>query len=710
MMKWTQERLDGAVAADLAKRYRIDPILSTILAQRGITAPEQLRFYLSPELALLHNPFLFEDMETFCERIQEAIESKEKVRIFGDRDVDGITSTVLMKTELERLGLDCSYALPENDEPYGLTMEGVKAAKDAGASLLITVDCGISSIEEIKYAASLGMDTLVCDHHLSGEAMPPARCMINPKAEGCGYPFPHLAACGVVAKCIWALRLSMTELYNEPIILLHLVQKNDVIVIEAAKLENLALIDRIVEEVVPGVMKASDSRALGFIGASAPVVVLDADYEKDMLRKAFGKSIEINLIDLRPEFEKYMPIVENATLFSLSLKSKASRFAKVKSELDTLISMFSAYARFKYPQLGDGYADILDLVAIGTISDLMPLEDENRVLVRIGLEKLEKGTRASMQPFMLKLGLAGKRLASTDIGWQIAPCINASGRLGNPRIACEMLLADSQPAAEDGANRLIMLNKERKRLSEDVWDRLLPKAKHSYELFGTKLVVLQEDSVPRGIAGVMANRLMKQFNAPSIVITATTEGVHSGSMRSFGDINTRDFLMKYSDLFMDFGGHKYAGGFSIQDGNLGELLARISEDADYMDCPEQEDETIIVDAVVPPERLTPDLIKTVELFEPYGEKNPPLVFLARSARIEQAQILRAQKGPSGHLRLTISHGEYQWPAVYWHSAVKLDDEFSEGDIVDVAFHLGKNSFRNQESLQLTVIGINRVRP
>ncbi|MDD3162826.1 MAG: single-stranded-DNA-specific exonuclease RecJ [Sphaerochaetaceae bacterium] len=707
-MKWTMENQDSAQAAEISRQFNTDPVLSMILAGRGITEPSQLKFYLTPDIAMLHNPFLFDDMVNFCDRIMQAEQQKEKVFIFGDRDVDGITSTVLMKTELEKLGLECRYSLPENDAPYGMTAEGVEEAAKWGATLIITVDCGISCFEEISHASKLGMDTIICDHHLSGDTLPPAFCIIDPKIPGCGYPFADLAACGVTAKCIWALRFAHTDLYNETMILLHCTKNDKLIVIEAARLENLVTVDRVIEEIIPGVVKPSDSKVLSFIGSSTPIVVLDADYEKSLLDEAFLKKIDINLIDIRPQLESVMPVVATSTLFGLSQRSKAARYMKVKSELDTLISMFCAYVRLKHPELGKDYSEVLDLVAIGTISDLMPLSDENRVLVRTGLQVLESGKRKSMQPFMLKLGLAGKHLSSTDIGWQIAPCINAAGRLGSPSVACDMLLAKDQDTAELLAWKLVELNKQRQHLSETTWSKILPKARESYETFGSKMIVLRDDDVVRGIAGVMANRLMKQFNAPAMIITSISDDTCSGSMRSFGDMNTREFLMKYSDLFTDFGGHKYAGGFSIPKNKVDELVCRIADDADYMDCPAEEDETIPVDAVLPPEYFTPDLIKTVELFEPYGEKNPPLMFLIRKARIEQAEILRAQKGPKAHLKLTISHGSYQWPAVYWFAADKLNTEFSEGDIVDVAFKLGRNSFRNQDSLQLTIAGISRV--
>lgn len=706
-MKWTQEIIKSGDVEYLSTRYNLDPILSTIFAERGILEADKIKFFLTPEPSMLHNPFLFENMTDFCDRINAAIEDKEKVCIFGDRDVDGITSTVLMKTELERLGLDVIYTLPMNDEPYGMSIEGIDKAHEKGCTLFVSVDCGVSNIEEIAYANTLGIDTLVVDHHLGSETLPEATCIINPKLENSGYPFAHLAACGVVAKCIWALRFSQTQMYQETVILLHSEKKNNVIILEAVKLENLVPVSRVVEQVVAKQTNASDSKIISYLGCNCPILVLDADYERDLIKEAFSQKIDINLYDLRDQFEKYIPVVKNATLFKLSQVSKVARYLKQKSELDTLISMFTAYVRIKYPILGKQYEQILDLTALGTIADLMPLEDENRVLVRFGLSMIQKAVRPSMTSFLNKLNLLGKTLNSQDIGWNMAPCINAAGRMGDPSIACELFLCTDTAKAELLADQLVHLNKQRQHLSEVTWDKILPKAKDSYEMFGSKFVIVQDKSIVRGIAGIMANRLMKHFNAPAIVITTTGDGMYSGSMRSFGQMNTRDFLNKYATLFSDFGGHKYAGGFSIEEKNVNELLMQISEDLDYMDCPEEVDENIIIDATVPADLFTPELIKTVELFEPYGESNPPLTFLIKKARIDSAEILKAQKGTNNHLKLNISHGQYIWPAVYWFAANKLTDEFSVGDIVNVAFKLGKNSYKNQETLQLTICGIER---
>ena len=250
-MKWKIRQAAYEDIKALQDRFALNLISARILAGRGVCSPDKVRFWLESDISFLHNPFLFEDMEFFCDRILQAVEDNEKVRVFGDRDVDGITSTALLVTELRQMGLDASYTVPMGDQPYGMTPSSVKQAIKDGVTLAITVDCGISCISEIDYAQSHGLDVLVTDHHIPASDLPPASAIIDPKVTGCGYPFESLAGVGVVAKCIWAMRFAQSKFYRSPVILLHSYPGNDTVVIEAARIENLQVTGRIAEEVVP---------------------------------------------------------------------------------------------------------------------------------------------------------------------------------------------------------------------------------------------------------------------------------------------------------------------------------------------------------------------------------------------------------------------------------------------------------------------------
>lgn len=707
-MKWKTRQAAFDDIKALVDRFGLDLLSARILAGRGICTPESAKFYLESDISFLHNPFLFEDMESFCDRILQAVEDNEKVRVFGDRDVDGITSTALLVSELRSMGLETTYTVPMGDDPYGMTIDSVRQAIDDGVTLAITVDCGISCIAEIDYAQSHGLDVLVTDHHIAGEDLPPASAIIDPKVPGCGYPFEHLAGVGVAAKCIWAIRFAQSRFYNSPIMLLHAYPGNGTVVIEAAQIRNMEVTDRIAEEVVPGILPEQNSRLLKFLSCGVPIYVLDKQEELSQLKKAFPKA-DIYMTDLRPEFEKLLPAVKGRSLFSLSQVSRFARYTQIRSELDTLIGLFGAYVRACSPMLYKDYMNLMDLVAIGTVSDLMPMTDENRILVKAGLKVLETSPRDSMRPFMAMQNLLGKKLTTTDIGWQISPLMNASGRLGKPDTAIEMLLSTDQIHALESAQRLSILNKERQKLGEDAWSRLQGKAKKSYEQFGTKLVMVYDEHIARGITGIIATRLLKAFKCPSMVITQTDDGRAIGSMRSTSGFNCHDFLSRYAELFDDFGGHAQAGGFSLDPKKVDELCIRISEDIDYMDCPDaDEEESLEIDAVLRPEEFNQNTIKVIERFEPYGEKSGPIEFLIEGARIETITVMANSKDPSqAHLRINLSYGSHQWPGVFWSAGPRVGRDFDEGDIVDVVFRMGRNYYKNQELIQLTLQDIRR---
>lgn len=708
-MKWKTRQADVESVTKLQEKYNIGLIAAKILAGRGITEPDQVKFYLENDISFAHNPFCFEDMEFFCERLSQAVEGKEKIRVFGDRDVDGITSTALLVTELRNLGLEVSFTVPMGDDPYGVTKDNIDKAIEDNIDLIITVDCGISCFEEIDYAQSNGIDVIVTDHHIPGDVLPPARAIINPKIEGCGYPFRDLAGCGVVAKCIWALRFSQTEFYNEPVMLLHAMPGTDTVIIEAARLENLMVTDRVCEEIVPGVLPPESSRLLKFLSCGLPVFVFDAEAELIQMKKAFPKA-DINLTDLRPQFEKYIPAVKGKSLFALNNISRFALYSEVRSELDTLIGLWSAFVRSSCPELYKKYENIMDLVAIGTISDLMPMVNENRIMVKTGLRMLEKSSRLSLIPFLSLQNLLGKKLGTTDISWQISPAMNASGRLGKPDICINMLLSEDQHEAFEYAQELVELNKERQKLGEQHWDRLLPTAKKSFESFGSKFVLLNDNKIPRGITGIISTRLQKTFKVPAFVITQTNDGRAVGSIRSTKGFNCHDFLSKYADLFDDYGGHDCAGGCTLSPEKTDELAARISEDIDYMDCPEDEDEDFItIDSFIPQELFSQNLLSIVERFEPYGEQNPPIHFSIEGVRIENMIAMANSKdASSNHLRMTLSFANgFKWPCVFWAAGNRVGKDFNEGDIVDAVFRMGRNYYHNQESIQLTVEDITR---
>ena len=702
-MSWKKKAVVSGDVREISNKYSIDLIIASILERREASGKEDIKFYLESDLVYLHNPFLFEDMEIAVDRILQAVEEGEKVRIFGDRDVDGITSTVLLHECLEEMGIQVSWCLPEGDEPYGLTKEGVRKFAEENGTLIITVDCGISNNAEIAFAASLNVDTIVVDHHLSGDILPPALALINPKIEGCGYPFHNLAGCGVVAKLIWALRFSKTDLYKQELVLLHAEPGNGTVIIQAAKFENLVEIDRLTEEIVPGLLKLESSRLADFL-VGHPILVYNQELEHKQLRIAFGDTVDIHLVDTAPEIWKIFPALTGKSLIRLMGISRSLQYKVGElQEIDAFISLFSSFIKMKTPSLSTEYSKILDLVAIGTIADLMPMKNENRILVKNGMAQLNSGSRAAMVSFLTEQKLIGKKLSTTDIGWQISPVFNAAGRLGVPQIAARLLLSHDAAEREKLAKELIKLNKERKKIGEGAWDRMFPKAVKSLEEHNNKLIVLNDKKLHRGITGIISARLMNFYHVPSIVI-AHLEDKLIGSIRSNKMLNAKEFLSQFEDILIDFGGHPRAAGFSIQKHNLEVLLKRIYQASHNLGVSRAED-ILSIDAEIPSSYMNPDLIKIVELLEPYGEEHRPLQFLLRDAVIEELSIM-GNSEPK-HVKLLIKSGSYKWPAVFWRAGERLDSDFSRGDLVDLVFRLGRNYFRNTETLQLTILDLAR---
>lgn len=702
-MVWNKKDISSDTIREISGRFGIDLLPASIFTRRGITDYDRIKFYLEDDLQYLHSPFNFDEMEDIVDRIKLAASEGERVKIFGDRDVDGITSTVLLYNELKSMGIEAEWCLPEGDAPYGLTIEAVDEFAAADGSLLITVDCGISNYNEIQHANDIGIETIVIDHHNSPENLPPAYGIINPKMEDSCYPFMHLAGCGVVSKVIWALRFSRLELYNQEFCMLNIRPGNESYILEAVKVKNLVSGDRISETLVPGMVDLSNSRLLDFL--QLQIIVYDAEPQKKMLQRIFGNNTDIHLVDAAPEIWKVFPSLKGKSLLNMRDGSRMIKYsAKSPGEVDVFLNLFSTFITKKEKSLSDDFVKELDLVALGTIADLMPLDDENRIIVKRGMQQLVKTERPGLRNLLASKNLLTKTLSTTDIGWQITPVINATGRMGVPSKAVELLLSTEPEEINRLTEEVSSLNRQRKKLGEDAWAKIMPQAKRSYQDLEAKIVLVADKSLNRGITGIMASRLANFFGVPAIAVSIMDDKA-VGSVRSAMRVNVKEFIEGAADLFIDFGGHDFAAGFSMELKNFGEFTARIEQLAPKLKGADTEEASINIDAELPPNYLNPELIKTVEMFEPYGENNPPLVFLSRGVTIESMELMG--KSEQKHLRMLFAAGKYKWPAVYWNSADRANRDFSRGDKVDIVFRLGRNYFMNKESLQLTILDLKK---
>jgi single-stranded-DNA-specific exonuclease len=584
-------------------------------------------------------------------------------------------------------------------------------AKEQG-TLIVTVDCGISCIDEIARANELGIDVIVTDHHNQQETLPDALAIINPKLNGSSYPFRDLAGCGVAYKLAAALRFARkSDLYGHSVSLLNTRPVNDAYVIEAVKLRNLAVVDKLMETIVPGMVGINATRIPAFLEGQQ-IFVWDAPLQKKTLAKIFGNGVEVYMIDMADEIGKDIPQTAGKSLLRLREISRIAKYSeKPAEEMDVFVNLFTSFFRRREKHFTADDIEDLQLAALGTMADLMPLRNENRIIARIGMKALQEKPRPGLSDLLFKLGLSGRRLGATDISWQLCPAINAAGRMEHPETAAKLLMAEDPRERESLAEEIIGFNEQRKIKGEETWELVEPMARESIEGFGGKLALAYGENIIRGVTGIMANRLVNRFKTPAVVVSFRGD-VATGSMRSTRGYDLTAILDSCADLFLDRGGHNYAAGFSMnrtetKDGksNWQEFLLRLKTISFNIELKDEADEdTVAIDAELPRSYLKPDIIfNIVDRLEPYGEENKPLTFLAKNLRVEDISLMGTGKN---HIKLTLDAGDCKWPAIYWQAADKIKD-INRGDSLDLVFQANRNYYKGNEIPQMSITGLKR---
>ena len=535
-------------------------LLSTVLAARGVVTPEGAAEFLDRERSLSVSPLLMKDMDRAVARIQRAIANDETIAVFGDYDVDGITSTVVVMDYLRRCGVRCLRYIPRRvEEGYGLSKEAILSLWEQGATLMITVDCGITGNEEVDYANSLGMDVVVTDHHECKEVLPNAVAVVDPHREDCPYPFKHLAGVGVALKLVLALG---------------------------------------------------------------------------------GESRE-----------------------------------------DALFARYSA------------------LAAIGTIADVMLMEGENRTIVYCGLEALPHTDFVGVHALLKEVGLLGKPITSIQIGFVLAPRINAAGRMGQVDLAADLLMTADPAEAEELAIALCELNRERQNVEQAIAADAMEQIRSLRDEERSALV-LASDKWHQGVVGIVASRLSEKFSCPSFMIHIN-EGMGKGSCRSYGGFNLFAALESCSDLLDGFGGHELAAGFTIKEENIPAFRTRMNRCVRSSMDGELPVPSLEVDTpVLNPGQVTLAEVEHLSMLEPYGAGNPRPVFALLGATVDAVQSV----GQGKHLKLRLSKGMARFDAIFF-SATEEECGVAAGSRVDAAFYLQTNTFRNQTTLQLQLVDI-----
>ena len=717
-MKWEKKAISAEQVKDVSTKYGCDLLTAAVLVRRGIVSGEAAKFFLEDDLRYLRNSFELPGMEDAVERILAARDEGEKVLVFGDSDVDGITGTVLLTEYLAGLGLDVSWRIPGGDDPYGLSMEAVEEFAANYGTLIITVDCGISRLAEIKRANELSVDVIVTDHHEPQEELPEALVILNPKLKDTTYPFKDLSGCGVAFKLVSALRFAQkSDLYGQAICLLNARPVNDAWIIEAARMRNLVMTKTLTETIVPGMVPIGDTRLPEFLEGQQ-ILVWDAHLQKRAFAKLFGNGVEIEMLDIAPEIGKEIPQVSGKSLLRIKELSTIAKYAsKEVSELDVFVNLFRSFIwkREKIP-CTDESRD-LQLAALGTIGDIMPLLDENRIIVKGGLKSLAPdgaspippgaGPRPGISELLEKLGLAGTRFDAKDISWKLCPTINAARRMGSPKKAADLLFEKDPNAREKLARELLDLNGQRKLLEEEILGKTEHMAQSSFKEYDEKLVMVCGEEINKGVTGLVAQRLARRFKVPALAVCFAGD-ICTGSIRSARGYVIGGLLEQFSDLFIDSGGHEFAGGFSLTKGHWETFSDRLKTVARAIEFPDDEEgQSISIDAELPVDYLNPDLLfKLMDRFAPYGSENAPLLFLAKNLMVEDISLIG--KNESKHLKMTLAGGKHKWPALFWDAAIRVvNKEFGRGDAVDVVFSITRDWYKGIATPQMMISDLRK---
>lgn len=707
MSEWFKKQISKTQVESVSKKYSLDPITASIMVRRGITSGRDILYYIEDDLRFQHSPFMFAAMEDAVDRILDAKEENEKVLIFGDRDVDGVTSTTVLYDCLSSMGIDVSYKLPGGDDAYGLSMQAVEEFAANYGSLIITVDCGISNNAEIAKAAELGLDVIVVDHHNAPETLPSPAIIIDPKTENSGYPFPDISGCAVVYKLVSAIRFSQSSWYKQDVTLLNVNKENSAV--ECVKVRNLVPVSRLTQTIDQNTASLSDTNLPSYLQGQL-LLAWDAKTLSQDLQSLFGDGAQFNLVDIRDEAAKLFPKFASMTLTQLKGMSKMAKYGDHEpTEIGGFYNIFVTWVQKSlakdFPSFAQAEEKDLQLVALAALADIMPMKNENRIFVKNGLKSINSGRiRPGLRELMAELNLTGKRINSIDLSWVVVAHLNAAGRLGQPELAAKLFITDSQNERLETAKQIIELNAERKQLCVDAWNYAGIQAKASIPLHSNKLCVVIDERINRGVSGILAGRLVSTYNVPAMTVTIV-DGIAIGSMRSCRDYDVTQFLNKMDDLFINHGGHNFAAGFSFKRERLAEFEERIKTLSSEIKLGDTKDTGGDIDAEIPAQYLTPALLDISDRFEPYGEENPQLLFMAKNIRVASGQ--RMGKGEKMHLKITVDCGKYKWPCIFWNEGERLGRDFNVGDRVDFIFRVERNVFNRIETPQINLVDIKK---
>ncbi|MGM0459512.1 MAG: single-stranded-DNA-specific exonuclease RecJ [Bacteroidota bacterium] len=549
----------------LKEELQISDRIAHLLALRGIDSFGKARTFFRPGIENLYDPFLMKDMKSATQRLCRAIRNHETVVVYGDYDVDGTTATSIVYTFLQSFGISVHYYIPHRfKEGYGINPDGIKRAIELDADLIISVDCGITAIEEARIAAENGIDLIICDHHNVGNELPDAVAVLDPKRPDCGYPFDGLSGAGVGFKLV------------------------------QGTIEELGL-----------------SKTLAY----------------------------------------------------------------------------------KY----------LDLVAVSIASDIVPIVDENRILMREGLSMINSNPRVGLKALMHLIKMPPGTVSTSNIVFSVGPRINAAGRMGDARAAVELMISTDESEASHHAKQLEEINKRRRTTDSRTMDEAVEKVENDFNMDELSSMVLHDPDWHLGVIGIVASRLVDAYYRPAIMLS-TVEGKIKGSARSIKGFNIYDALKKCDDLLEQFGGHEFAAGLTMDQSNLDEFRQRIDEIAFRYLKENDFSPEITIDSKLSLSDVNMKFWKLLSQFEPFGPGNLRPTFVSEDVCIEGVPSIVG----NGHLKMKVSQDNSDvFDAIgfnmhdYMPKLINCDE-----NRIDVAYVLEENYWNGRRSIQMRLKDIH----
>lgn len=705
MINWNKTPVTSSQIQPLCSKYNIDQILASIFVRRGVTDGKDILYYLEEDLRFQNEPFMLPNMDDAVERIVQAMEEGEKILIFGDSDVDGVTSTAILYHYLKKAGAQVQWRLPMDDDAYGLSIAAVDDFASQEGTLIITVDCGISNNVEVAHANDLGIDVIVTDHHNPPENLPEAIVVIDPKLPESIYPFKDISGAAVAYKLVSALRYATTDFYNSELCILELTenQTHNCVEVDCVKIKNNVRVKTLHEVIRPGITSIYDLKLPYFLQGQL-IYTWDVTYTRNLLKNLFGSGIEFNLNDLRQMISTAIPALKSKSAKELTNLSLIAKY--IEDEKSVINSLYNLYVSFCKKTINSKNPDFvadekydLQLVGLAALADIMPMKNENRIFVKNAILSIKKDKPCKgLAELFAKLKINCDIITSTDLSWAVIPALNAAGRLGQPDVALKLLISESGEERQMLADRIVELNEERKNLVQTTVFQVHDKAQQSVTEHQNKLCVVVDENIHQGLTGLFAAKLMSDFGVPAIAVTFNND-ICIGSIRSNRSFIATDYLDTFGDFFINHGGHNAAAGFSFERHKLEEFLGKIQLSLPRINLTE-EDSTVNIDAELPVSFLTPEIFNLLDIFEPYGNDNEELVFFSKQIKVIDA--MKVGKKDPMHLKLTFECGKFKFPGMYWGQGNRLNSDIKIGNSYDILFTMNKNYFNGVSTNQLII--------